>query len=264
MAVESDSPAAIPSRRPARADLGPVTRKYVASMGWWSVNFHTHISLVNKYVYVEVPKAGCGTMKATLGALEGARMNPMHAQRFRDTPHNGMRSGAHVRPYQLPVDMLEEVFTSPNYQRFTVVRDPASRALSGYLEKIRQDLPQAGPIADVLEQRTGVRPAGADISLEDFLSVIGEMDSRDQDAHWRRQTDHIGYGIIDYTDIIHLEDLDRSWPRIAELTSTPDLSESFYCKFSTGAATKKDEYFTPETRAKVREIYARDYELLSY
>ena len=90
-------------RRPARSDLGPTTREYVKSMGWRSVNFHTHISLVHKYVYVEVPKAGCGTMKATLGALEGARLNETHAQRFLDKPHNGLKSGAHVRPYHSTV-----------------------------------------------------------------------------------------------------------------------------------------------------------------
>ena len=44
-------------------------------MGWKSVNLHTHISLVHRFVYVEVPKAGCGTMKATLGGLEAARLS---------------------------------------------------------------------------------------------------------------------------------------------------------------------------------------------
>ena len=115
----------IPDRRPSRADLGPVTREYVKSMGWRSVNFHTHISLVHRYVYVEVPKAGCGTMKATLGALEGARLNPTHAQRFQDKPHNGVKSGAHIRPYQLPVDLLEEVDGGDILLDGKVITDPS-------------------------------------------------------------------------------------------------------------------------------------------
>ncbi len=254
----------IPDRRPSRADLGPVTREYVKSMGWRSVNFHTHISLVHRYVYVEVPKAGCGTMKATLGALEGARLNPTHAQRFQDKPHNGVKSGAHVRPYQLPVDLLEEVFTSPGYHRFTVVRDPASRVLSGYLEKMHQGLRQSEPILDVIETATGSRPGAADVTLSTFLDVIGDQPSRDQDPHWRRQTDHIGWGIVPYDAVIHLEDLDASWGRIAELTRTPDLTESFYCRNSTGASAKVDEYFDDVTRAQVRDIYARDYAELGY
>lgn len=254
----------IPDRRPPRSDLGPVTRAYVASMGWRSVNFHTHISLVNRYVYVEVPKAGCGTMKATLGALEGARMNPTHAQRFQDKPHNGVKSGAHVRPYQLPVDLLEEVFASPGFHRFTVVREPASRVLSGYLEKMRQGLRQSGPILDAIESSTGTRPDPADVSLATFLEVIGSQTSREQDPHWRRQVDHIGLGIIPYDAVIHLEDLDASWTRVAELTRTPDLTESFYCRNSTGASAKVTEHFADSTRAMVREIYARDYAELDY
>lgn len=254
----------LPDRRPARSDLGPTTREYVRSMGWRSVNFHTHISLVNKYVYVEVPKAGCGTMKATLGALEGSRLNATHAQRFQDKPHNGVKSGAHVRPYQLPADLLEEVFTSSAYSRFTVVRDPASRVLSGYLEKIRQGLRQSEDIVAALSQRTGQVVTAADVTFPDFLSVIEAQASRDQDPHWRRQADHIGLGIIDYDAVIHLEDLDASWDVISRLTRTPDLNESFYCRTATHATAKQGEYYDDATRALVRTIYERDYAELGY
>ncbi len=246
-------------RRPARTDLGPITRAYVKSMGWRSVNFHTHISLVNKYVYVEVPKAGCGTMKATLGALEGARLNEIHAQRFLDKPHNGVKSGAHVRPYQLPSDLLEEVFASKDYHRFTVVRDPGARVLSGYLEKIHQGLRQSEEISQAL----GGKPA-ADISFEEFLSVIKNQDSRDQDPHWRRQSDHIGLGIVDYTEIIHLENLNDSWELVAQLTRTPDLDGQYYCKTSTKADSKVDQYRTPESDSLIGEIYQRDFTELNY
>ena len=246
-------------RRPARADLGPTTRAYVKSMGWRSVNFHTHISLVNKYVYVEVPKAGCGTMKATLGALEGARLNETHAQRFLDKPHNGVKSGAHVRPYQLPGDLLEEVFTSKEFNRFTVVREPGARVLSGYLEKIQQGLRQSEEISQALDGKLAT-----DISFEEFLTVIKNQDSRDQDPHWRRQADHIGLGIVDYNEIIHLENLNDSWELVGQLTRTPDLDGQYYCKTSTKAASKVDQYRTPETESLIREIYQRDFTEFAY
>jgi len=67
-------------------------------MGWRSINLHTHISLVHRYVYVEVPKAGCGTMKATLGGLEAARNNPGMVERFQDAPHNRLAATPFVRP----------------------------------------------------------------------------------------------------------------------------------------------------------------------
>jgi hypothetical protein len=255
---------AFPDRRPARAELGPVTRAWVKDMGWRSVNMHTHISLVNRYVYVEVPKAGCGTMKATLGGMEGARMGPGLAERVRDAPHNRLAATPFVKPFQLGPELLEEVLTSDGYRRFTVVREPASRVLSGYIEKIGQGLKQSEPIVALIKERTGRDVAPQDISLAEFLDVIADLTSREQDPHWRRQADHVGLGHVPYDAVIHLEDLDNSWDLVGELTRTPGLREQFFCKNSTGARTRMQEYYTPGLLAKVAAIYTRDYADLGY
>lgn len=254
----------VPDRRPARTDLGPVTAAYVQSLGWRSVNLHTHISLVNRYVYVEVPKAGCGTMKATLGGMEAARNNPGMVQRFQDAPHNRLAATPFVRPFQLPDDLLEHVLTSPDYRRFTVVREPAARALSGFLEKVGQGLKQSEPIVEALRERTGRAIDPQDVTLEQFLQVIADLPSRKQDPHWRRQADHIGLGIVDYDAVVHLENLDASWDLIGDLTRTPDLKGEYFCRNSTGARTRIADYYTPELLDLVGEIYTRDYAELDY
>ena len=257
-------PVSVPDRRPSRSELGPVTRAWVKAMGWRSVNMHTHISMVHGYAYVEVPKAGCGTMKATLGGLEAARMNPGMVQRVQEAPHNRLNATPFVKPFQLPPDLLEDVLTGPAYRRFTVVRDPASRVLSGYIEKIGQGLKQSQPIVEALEERTGHPVRAEDVSLEQFLDVVGAQDSRDQDPHWRRQADHLGLGLVPYDAVIHLEDLDASWGRIGELTGIPDLQEEYFCRNSTGARSRMDDYYTSDLLARVAEIYARDYVELDY
>ena len=251
-------------RRPNRSDLGPATRAWVKAMGWRSVNMHTHISLVNGYVYVEVPKAGCGTMKATLGGMEAARMNPGMVARVQESPHDRFKATPFVKPFQLPPAMLETVLTSPDYRRFTVVREPASRLLSGYLEKIGQGLKQSTPIVERIRESSGEDIEPQDITLERFIDVIGEQTSREQDPHWRRQADHLGLGIIPYDAVIHLEDLDRSWDRIGQLTSIPDLQEEFFCRYSTGARTRMSQYYTPALLDRVAKVYARDYAELDY
>lgn len=254
----------VPDRRPSRSELGPVTRAYVRAMGWRSVNMHTHISLVGNYAYVEVPKAGCGTMKATLGGMEAARMNPGMVRRVQDAPHNRLNATPFVKPFQLPPDLLEAVLTGPDYRRFSVVREPASRLLSGYIEKIGQGLKQSAPIVAALKDSTGADVAPADVTLDQFLDVIEAQESRDQDPHWRRQADHLGLGIVPYDAVIHLEELDSSWGRISELTSTPDLQEQFFCKNSTGARNRMADYYTPDLLARVVDVYARDYAELGY
>jgi hypothetical protein len=254
----------VPDLRPARGDLGPATRAWVKAMGWRSVNMHTHISLVHGYVYVEVPKAGCGTMKATLGGMEAARMNPGMVQRVQQAPHNRLAATPFVKPFQLPPDLLEEVLTGPGFRRFTVVREPASRLLSAYLEKIGQGLKQSGAVVDALRESTGEEISPEDIALDQFIDVVAAQSSREQDPHWRRQADHIGLGIIPYDAVIHLEELDASWERVADLTSTPDLQEQFFCRTSTGARTRMTEYYTPELLDQVAAVYARDYAELDY
>ena len=254
----------VPDRRPKKSELGSTTTAYVRSMGWRSLNLHAHISLVNKYVYVEVPKAGCGTMKATLGGLEAARMGPAMVERVQDNPHDRMKATPFVKAFQLPPEMLEDVLTSPDFTRFTVVREPASRLLSGYLEKVGQGLKQSRAIVDELTETLGAEIAPEDVTLEQFITVVSEQSSRDQDPHWRRQADHLGLGIIEYDSVIHLEELDASWARIGELTGIPNLQEQFYCRNATGAGTRMGEFYTPELHAMVADAYARDYSALGY
>ena len=251
-------------RRPAPDSLGKATRAYVKSMGWRSVNLHTHISLVNRYVYVEVPKAGCGTMKATLGGLEAARLSRQAVERVQENPHDRSRATPFVKPYQLPPDLLEDAFRSRKWKRFTVVREPASRLLSGYLEKIRQGLKQSGPILEALRERGDAPAIAQEISFAQFVDVVSSTPSRDQDPHWRRQSDHLGLGIIDYDAVIHLEELDRSWDTVARLTGVPDLQEEFYCRNSTGAGSRIDDFYTPELLITVGKAYAHDYGELGY
>ena len=253
----------VPDRRPAREDLGPVTAAYVDRVSWRSVNLHTHISLVNGYVYIEVPKAGCGTMKSTLGGMEAARMGPAMVTRVQDAPHDRMAATPFVKPFQLSPAQLEDALAGPNFQRFTVVREPASRLLSGYLEKIRQGLKQSEPIVEAL-QRKNKGLVAQDITLAQFLDVVCGQKSADQDPHWRRQVDQVGFGAIPFDAVIHLEDLDRSWGRIGELTSTPGLKENFFCKFSTGAGSKIADYYDTAMLAQVAKAYAPDYEAFGY
>lgn len=250
--------------RPSLGSLGKTTRAYVRSMGWRSVNLHTHISLVNRYVYLEVPKAGCGTMKATLGAVEAARLNASAVARVQENPHDRTRMTPFVKPYQLPPDLLEDVLRGRKWTRFTVVREPAARLLSGYLEKVRQGLKQREPIYAALAEQGRAPERAEDISFADFVDVVAAMPSRQQDPHWRRQTDHLGLGIIDYDAVIHLEELDSSWPRIAELVGVDDLQDHFYCRNSTGAGSKVAEWYTPELIDRVAQAYADDYRAFGY
>lgn len=255
-----------PDRRPSRREMGKVTRAFMEQIGWRSINLHTHISLVHEYAYFEVPKAGCGTMKATLGSAEAARYHPSLVELVQANPHNRSQATPFVKPFQLSPKQLEEVLASKRFARFAVVRDPASRLLSAYLEKIRQGLQQSGPVMERLRETLGdAAPATAqDVTLAQFVDVVAAQTSREQDPHWRRQVDLIGVGTVKHDAVIHLEQLDASWDEIARLTGIDDLKGQFYCRNSTGASAKVGESFTPELLAKVGDAYAADYRAFGY
>lgn len=137
---------------------------------------------------------------------------------------------AFVKPFQLPPAQLEEVFTSTQFKRFAVVRDPAARLLSGYLEKIRQGLQQSAQIFETLTVLGRAPKSAADISFADFIDVIGAQSSRDQDPHWRRQVDHLGLPGMRYDALIHLEELGASWGQIGALINVPDVQEEFFAE----------------------------------
>jgi hypothetical protein len=251
-------------RRPAADSLGPTTRAYMKSMGWKSLNLHTHISLVNRYAYIEVPKAGCGTMKATLGGMEAARLSPAAVARVQENPHDRTKVTPFIKPYQLPADLLEEVLHGSNWTRFAVVREPAARLLSGYLEKIRQGLRQSEPIMARLQEVGRAPEQAQDITFAEFIEVVTNTTSREQDPHWRRQADHLGIGIVNYEAVIHLEELDASWGHVASLVGVPDLQDQFYCRNSTGAGSRISEWYTPQLLDRVAESYAVDYQAFGY
>jgi hypothetical protein len=234
------------------------------SIGWKSLNLHTHISLVNRYAYIEVPKAGCGTMKATLGGMEAARLSPAAVGRVQENPHDRSRATPFVKPYQLPAELLEDVLNGSTWTRLTVVREPAARLLSGYLEKIRQGLKQSEPIMARLQELGRAPEQPQDITFADFIDVVTHTTSREQDPHWRRQADHIGEGIVSYDAVIHLEELDASWAQVAALVGVPDLQDQFYCRNSTGAGSRVGEWYTPQLLDQVAESYAADYRAFGY
>jgi hypothetical protein len=123
---------------------------------------------------------------------------------------------------------------------------------------------QAQPIIDILVEQGHAHETPSDISFAQFIDVVTALSSREQDPHWRRQTDQIGYGIVKFDDVIRLNELDASWDKVAKLTRTPDLQDQFFCRNSTGASSKITDFYTPELLAKVVESYSDDYKAFGF
>lgn len=220
------------------------------------VDYLTHISRRHDYVYVEIPKAGCSVVKRVLqhSEVDGIGLDPAASV------HDRSKS-----PLAAPLtDGFDvDVVFGPDspYFRFSFVRNPYTRALSCYLEKIAGEqwlreirLPALGFAAD------------AEVSFAEFLHRVREQDPRRMDTHWAPQSFLLSLARIEYGFLGRFETFQRDLLRLVEtldLQVPVDLLERRTAHV-TGADQQLRDYYNPETVSLVREIYREDFERLGY
>ncbi|WP_188310299.1 sulfotransferase family protein [Arenimonas fontis] len=221
----------------------------------------TNISLRNRYVYFAVDKVANSSIKNALYTIE---LEPV--KRPPPSPFD-KRLSPLLSPFQLPPDLLDEVLNSGRYFRFAFVRNPYSRTLSCYLDRILN--PTAKPRAHLqrILARKG-RPT-EDISFETFVRAICEQPSAEQNSHWRVQTDDILWGDMEFDFIGKFE---RLWEDMAVVSTRiwgevlPPMAASEVNKSPkvTNAGSKLRQYYTPELADLVYERFRSDFDTFGY
>lgn len=218
-------------------------------------NYLTHISWERRYVYVEVPKTGCTSIKKMLQLAElGYDVSSLP-----DNVHDRSKSPL-AAPLGRP-NRFRSAMENGRLYTFSVVRNPFTRALSGYLDKIietpwerERRLPQLGfSVTD-------------DVSFLDFLQRVSEQSNDDRDIHWAPQYHLLGSGRIEYDYIGRFETLRDEIVTIADRLGI--LIDPSLLLRTTAHATHADErlseFMGPEETDLVRQIYAEDFEEFDY
>ncbi len=220
------------------------------------VNYLTHISRRHHAVFVEVPKAGCTVVKRVMQHSEHGGEPYERPASVHDRATSPL--GAPIRD---GFD-LDEVFGADGaYFRFGFVRNPYSRALSGYLEKIAG----AQWLRDLRLPKLGFR-ADQDVSFVAFLRRVAEQAPRDMDIHWAPQhhllsLDKVRYGFLGRFESFH-DDLVAVVEHLG--LSAPDGLLTTVSPHTTNARDKIAAYFDADAVALVREIYREDFDRLGY
>lgn len=223
-----------------------------------SIDYSVHVGLHDKYVFVETPKVACSSIKLSLINLERRSMDQMLPPE--DFVHDRARYPL-LQPSMVPG--FDLILKSKDFYKFCFVRNPYTRLLSGYLDKVLGNYPEKRSILIQL----GYNRFKIDrfISFEEFVDAVCEQSIGDHDPHWREQYTHCYMGRFDYHFVGHLE------------TMKADLAASFdqiipggsrfitRCdRHKTSATGKMTEYYTPEILKKVNEKYQRDFEAFGY
>lgn len=227
-------------------------------------------------IYLNIPKSACTTIKNQLHFME-------HGS-YIDEPldihsHDGLLRSRDQTPENLA--LFKRRMAQPHFV-FTFVRHPGRRAYSCFGEKIFHQSKHSFPkVRDYISAKYGLKlPAEGDTSYDlarhrqnflcflDFVAdnFAGKTDLR-VDAHWGRQTALLGqyqrFFLVDF--IGRVEDFSRQFPFVVDQiapTHRPDLDH----RFNEGPKPpfSYEEVADEVVEARLRQIYAQDYQRLGY
>jgi len=224
-----------------------------------------------KVVFTYVPKVACSNWKGIMRYLEGY-------ENYLDTTyaHNRKISGL---TYLDQMPQKEDIIRDQTIRKLTCVRDPYSRALSAYLNKVESRMlaksnPKTRdhffPIFENVEEYRATtldQSKHPEVSFEVFLMWLDAKYSHyTQDEHWRSQTELLCYDHVAYDFIGRFEKLSTDAQRILDKMGCdigfPTQEEIRFSPMGTG--TKMDEYYNERCFDLVEKIYSNDFANFSY
>ncbi|WP_226645158.1 sulfotransferase family protein [Microbulbifer variabilis] len=224
----------------------------------------THISLKNKYVFVQISKAASSNVKSLIQAAE------FHGTPWNVTNVNDKWYSPHISPFQISDEFLGEIFEKgSDFKITTFVRNPFSRLLSCYLHRIVAQ-PES-PSNKVLKRLTGGR-GGRDVTFNEFIEIICSQNSVDQEAHWRCQSDDLAVDHIKYDFIGKLENIDHDLGELLSLIYNKEIAHQLIKKvkldmspMKTNSSERLLEYYSDKSTVDcVLNRYEKDFLQFNY
>jgi hypothetical protein len=235
----------------------------IAAIGRRSVSQHVlHIPKFN-LVYFQVPKVASTSLRSFLYAkmLEGTGVPERDIDHITRKPrlHGLNISFCHLYHYTEP--QFNAILTDPKIRKFTVVRDPYTRVLSAYRDKVvRKNF--AAMMEQDLKHLFG-KTAADEISFDEFCVYLNEIHEtmRRFNQHFKPQWEHLGRGTFPFDKIIRLENLDAE---LTEFFRQVGLvwDGKKVALHGTGSNDRND--ISTQARDILREIYRDDFARLGY
>ena len=165
------------------------------------------------FVYVKNHKCACTAVISTL-INELTLIHPNAVPKdikmglVNTPPANLLKAG----PRQLKLDQAIDAINDEKNYRFTVIREPKSRTISAFADKILTRRQYKRMFMNYLN-----RPIDSEISLSSFLDIIAnDPKALDLDRHWRPQRKEISYDHFTYDYIGNTSSLDASMAHITK------------------------------------------------
>lgn len=233
--------------------------KYVPT---WDLEYLSHISLKHKYLFVETPKVACSTIKRTLQSIEYENPDFKHKD-FVDV-HKREYSPL-LRPSQ--TEDYPSYVASEDVFKFCFVRNPYTRLLSAYLDKIRGE--QEKKYGILLQTGRDMTDYEAEIPFHEFVHAICEQPFSAMDIHWRPQYYQTFQDSINYDLVGRFESFSTDFENVITRVMKGDSEVArSYLKNETRHATNASEmvrkFYGLRLSHKVYNKYKIDFEAFGY
>lgn len=207
------------------------------------------ISTTRRYVYARIRKAANSTVISSLYHAE----NNNKITGLDDIQK--IKDNYFTKPGELSKTDLENL---DSYFKFTIARNPYSRILSAYLDKIEnRDKSQRQIVIKFLKKNPN-----DEITFNEFLDFLENGGLR-QNAHWAPQTDFLVFPIGQYDYIGKLENLQKDLTRILTTIYNKDYPIVSVNEHKTNSK-KKTKELTPSDKLRIYNLYIDDFRNFDY
>ena len=222
-----------------------------------TINLAIYISFQFKYIYVQTPKVGCSTIKSSLQKLELLDHANILDHKF---IHNRNYSPL-LKPSQ--VQNLHLLFERPDFFKFCFVRNPYTRILSAYLDKIVRN--KRAKIQILRRHRKSYFRKDRFVSFTEFVKIISKIPPEQKNSHWREQFYESMWSKINYDFVGNFEEIEDDLTKVLAHVSNGSFTNlSPKNHHGTNASSKLLDYYTQESLDLVNAIYLKDFEAFGY
>jgi hypothetical protein len=222
------------------------------------------------FIFAYVPKVACTNWKSLMRYMVGCE-DWLDNKRAHDKVAGGLRyldlQGPDVK-----------LVSNPDIKKYSMVRDPYSRILSAYLNKVESRLPvshntREDEFTDIVRNIDSFRRKELDvgehprISFRVFLLWLRDSGSwQTRNEHWAAQTRLLMYPETKFDFIGRFENLEEdSAHMLKEMGCTQRFPSQEEVRFApTGAQSKVAQYYTPVELKLVKELFTGDFEAFGY
>ena len=219
-----------------------------------------HIGRSPAFIYVNNPKCGCSTTKASLNRWYAAWHSEVLGHKSLADIHNRAFNPL-FDPTSLGTEAEDILLHNPTYFRFTLLRDPLSRVASAFENKMTW-LSEERVQFNLLLGRNAEDEVAFDFFLETLATIPEALDINE---HWRLQTRQIAASLLNYNHICLFDNLtnellairDRLFPGLQigvfeTRTHFPEIRSNSAARLAS---------LLPHQRALIEIIYEADFNL---